>query len=219
MEFVVEQFRRGGPVMWPLGALAVFSLTFILERLWTYLRVPKGEGAERLLREAEEAVRNGEVPEGISERWGIFAYAFLAVLRRLEGLRTKGRGYGELRTELLQAADEACEEYLGRFLPILSTAGTVAPLLGLLGTILGMIRAFGAIARVGVGDPSVVASGISEALITTAAGLIIAVPTIIAHRYLSARARRTMRRASQYAHRFVDSVLEAAGLTPEGGER
>ena len=59
MEFVVEQFRRGGPVMWPLGALAVFSLTFILERLWTYLRVPKGEGAERLLRAAEEAVRNG----------------------------------------------------------------------------------------------------------------------------------------------------------------
>ena len=107
----------------------------------------------------------------------------------------EGQGASEQRAELGREANAACREYLGQFLPVLSTIGSIAPLLGLLGTITGMIKAFAAIATAGVGDPSKVADGISEALITTATGLIIAIPVIVLHRYL-ALARRPGRHAA-----------------------
>jgi len=76
---------------------------------------------------------------------------------------------------------------LESFLPVLQTVGNVAPLLGFLGTVLGMIDAFFAVAKAGLGDPSVISAGIAEALITTAAGLIIAVPAFVFYNYFVAR--------------------------------
>ena len=70
-----------------------------------------------------------------------------------------------------------------------------------------MIRAFDAIARAGVGDPSAVAGGISEALITTASGLIIAIPTIVMHRYLTGRAAKVFERLELYCHTFANTLL------------
>ena len=81
-------------------------------------------------------------------------------------------------------------------------------MLGLLGTITGMIKAFAAIATAGVGDPSKVADGISEALITTATGLIIAIPVIVLHRYLALRAGRVMRRLELYTHALGHALVE-----------
>ena len=79
--------------------------------------------------------------------------------------------------------------------------------MGLLGTIMGMINAFDAIARAGAGDPAAVASGISEALITTASGLIVAIPTIIFHRYLSGRAEKVFKSVELYCHAFANTLL------------
>ena len=92
-------------------------------------------------------------------------------------------------------------------LALLFTIGNISPLLGLLGTIMGMINAFDAIARAGAGDPSAVASGISEALITTATGLIVAIPTIVFHRYLSGRADKVFKSVELYCHAFANTLL------------
>jgi len=114
---------------------------------------------------------------------------------------------GEFRDELLMTIDESSRTYVTRFLPVLNTVGNVSPLLGLLGTITGMIVAFESIAASGTGDPRVVAGGISQALITTATGLIIAIPAIIFYRYLGHKADSARSSIEVYAISFSNTLL------------
>jgi biopolymer transport protein ExbB len=113
----------------------------------------------------------------------------------------------EFRDELLMTIEDASKSYVTRFLPVLNTVGNVAPLLGLLGTITGMISAFESIAASGTGDPKVVAGGISEALITTATGLLIAIPSIVFYRYLGHKADNSRSSVEVYAISFSNSLL------------
>jgi len=113
----------------------------------------------------------------------------------------------EFRDELLMTIDDSTKTYVTRFLPVLNTVSNIAPLLGLLGTITGMIKAFKSIAESGTGDPRVVAGGISEALITTATGLIIAVPAIVFYRYLGHKADSSRSSIEVYAITFSNSLL------------
>ena len=113
----------------------------------------------------------------------------------------------EFRDELLMTIDDSSKSYVTRFLPVLNTVGNIAPLLGLLGTITGMIKAFESIAEAGTGDPKVVAGGISEALITTATGLIIAIPAIVFYRYLGAKADSSRTSIEVYAISFSNTLL------------
>ena len=209
--FLVEQFQKGGPMMWPLLLCSVLAITFIVERAWTLWRV---SGEERLEEElggirrvlSEEGME--AVLEGTVKGKGVLNFVFARLIRRYDALRGEGGPPEEMRSELMREADDAGREYLGRFFPALATLGSLSPLMGLLGTIMGMIKAFGAIASAGAGDPSVVAAGISEALITTAAGLMIAIPTIACHRYLAVRASRILKRIETYTHAFGTSLLE-----------
>jgi len=113
----------------------------------------------------------------------------------------------EFRDELLMTIDDSSRTYVTRFLPVLNTVGNVSPLLGLLGTITGMIIAFESIASSGTGDPRVVAGGISQALITTATGLIIAIPSIIFYRYLGHKADTQRSSIEVYAISFSNTLL------------
>jgi len=113
----------------------------------------------------------------------------------------------EFRDELLMTIDDSTKDYVTRFLPLLNTVSNVSPLLGLLGTILGMITAFESIAASGTGDPRVVAGGISEALITTATGLIVAIPTLVFYRYLGSKADKSRGNVSVYAIAFSNTLL------------
>ncbi len=113
----------------------------------------------------------------------------------------------EFRDELLMTIDDSSRAYVTRFLPILNTLGNVSPLLGLLGTIMGMIIAFESIASSGTGDPRVVANGISQALITTATGLIIAIPAIVFYRYLGHKADAQRSSIEVYAISFSNTLL------------
>ena len=113
----------------------------------------------------------------------------------------------EFRDELIMTIDDSSRDYVTRFLPVLNTVSNISPLLGLLGTILGMIRAFESIAASGTGDPRVVAGGISEALITTATGLIVAIPAIIFYRYLGSKADKSRGNISIYAVAFSNTLL------------
>jgi biopolymer transport protein ExbB len=95
---------------------------------------------------------------------------------------------------------------LDRYLGLLGTIATISPLLGLLGTVLGMIRAFTQLSLEGVGSPATLGGGISEALITTATGLAVAIPTILLHKYLTSRSDSLSNQVEIYAMQMVDLV-------------
>ena len=197
--------------MWPLLVCWLIALGVILERLWCLFRVPDEGQSEMELNEAESVLRNqGEeaLVEHLKQGGGVLNFVFAAVLKRYDTLVLESRtDIEDMRQELILTTDEAGVDYLGRLLNALGTIGALAPLMGLLGTILGMIRAFDAIARAGAGDPAAVASGISEALITTATGLIVAIPTIAFHRYLSGRADKVFKSVELYLHAFSNTLL------------
>lgn len=210
---MLEFYLAGGPVMHFLLACSILSLAFIIERLIVLHRTPGAKEAEAQLEKIEEVVKtNGkkEAADLCAEGKGVLNYIFAALLKRHDVLVMEEREASDIRSELALAADEAGRRYLGRFLQVLATIGTIAPLLGLLGTIAGMISAFSAIARAGTGDPQVVASGISQALNTTAFGLSIAIPTIIFYRYLAARAEGVLGKLEIYSHAFINTLLRSA---------
>ncbi len=169
---------------------------------------------------------------------GVLNYMFAALLRRYSALMTKQQEFQgtherivrlseagggsqvarflvmereltELKDELVTETEEALRAYLGKHLMALHTIGTISPLLGLLGTIVGMIVAFESIAVSGTGDPRVVAGGISQALGTTATGLIIAIPTIVAYRYLASKADACKERVEVFGHAFSNTMIMA----------
>lgn len=166
---------------------------------------------------------------------GILNYAFASLLKRYDTLsfekreleqRRKEMGVAdletqdattrflvdqaeltELRDELLVTVEDSLRKYVSRFLAALNTVSNISPLWGLLGTVTGMIRAFGSIAASGTGDPKVVASGISEALITTAVGLFIAIPAVMCYRWLGAKADSCKSSVEVYAVSFSNTLL------------
>ena len=209
--FLVDQFFKGGPIMWPLLLCLLIAVAIIIERLWRLLAVPGEEEAEQQLNEAEEVLSSqgeGGAIELFRQGSGVLNFIFAALVKRYDTLVLENRtDLEDMRQELILATEEAGEMYLGRLLNALGTIGVLSPLMGLLGTIMGMINAFDAIARAGAGDPAAVASGISEALITTASGLIVAIPTIIFHRYLSGRAEKVFKSVELYCHAFANTLL------------
>ncbi len=173
---------KGGPIMIPLAALSIVGVAIILERLWT-LRESK------FLAPAEVAV----VSELLSardftraasycrEHQGPFATLVQALIDN------RRAPYDELR-ELLEDTGRHQLRQLQRGLPALATVVAAAPLLGLLGTVLGMIQVFEAVSSAGLARGQLLSGGIAQALITTAAGLFIAIPALFLHSYLESRA-------------------------------
>jgi biopolymer transport protein ExbB len=208
---MVELFLKGGLyIMIPLGILSIVSLAFILERLWRYYRVPRGSWAEQILAETEEHIRTGDIKrvvEYCQTHKNILTYVFLRLLDRFEFLVREKRSIPDMREELLTRAEEDTRSYLEEFVPVIHTVSTVAPLLGLLGTITGMIKSFEAISEFGVGDPQAVSKGISEALITTATGLTIAIPSILAYSFFRRRVEKLLDDLEPYENLFVNALL------------
>jgi biopolymer transport protein ExbB len=103
---------------------------------------------------------------------------------------------------------------LERFLNMLGTIAAISPLLGLLGTVTGMMRTFKAITVAGVGNPTAMAGGIAEALITTAAGLLVAIPALVAYRYLRGRVDALVIQMEKESIKLVQAIDRASGTTP-----
>lgn len=179
-----EHLRSGGPIVVPILLIGLFALGVVIERLIYFrrIRVPGGL-KERVISLAREG-RWEALAEVLGQHRG---HPLGRVLLRLLQERGKGR-------EVLEAAlDEALlREGVGleRFLQALRVMGAVAPLLGLLGTVVGIISTFRAITLFGTGNPRLMAGGISEALVTTEVGLMVAIPVMLLHSYLSSRAER-----------------------------
>jgi biopolymer transport protein ExbB len=208
----METLLAGGILMIPLGLCAVLSLAFILERVWVLSRIPGEQAAQQTLEEAERALadRGQEAAaQYCADHRGPLCFIFASLLKRFDTLMLERREFRPTNERLARLAGQAGagKVYLSRYLVVLNTIGNISPLLGLFGTIRGMITSFKAIAVAGTGDPKVVASGISQALVTTATGLAIAIPTIVAYRSLARRADHHRSRLEVYGLAFVNTLL------------
>lgn len=181
---LLSLFADGGWMMYPLVLCSLIALGVIIAKSWTLWQAH--HGTARVLRQVEEAAVAGRIDEALeiaSSTPGPAAAILVVGLRRI---RNKNLVQGEI--EKAVATTGAIElGFLERGLVILATIANVAPLMGFLGTVAGMIIAFGAIEIAGDVDPSLVAGGIKVALLTTAAGLVIAIPVNIAYNYFVTR--------------------------------
>jgi len=178
---VLELVQAGGWLMAPILLCSVLSLAIIAERLWSLQR--KRVTPKHLVAQVWNLYRKGLLD---SEQ--------VARLRRGSPLgRVIAAGLvnrhhpREIMKESIEETGRQVVHELERYLNALGTIASVTPLLGLLGTVIGMIHVFAAIMTHGVGDPGMLAGGISQALITTAAGLSVAIPSLMFHRFFSSR--------------------------------
>lgn len=190
---MIEIFVKGGPIMWPLLVTSVTALSITLERvffIWRERASRRAGSVEEILR----AVERGQPDAGAKIGSGSpdFVARTLAA-----GLAHRGTSFSNA---LLRAANQELKRF-SRGLPELDTIITLAPLLGLLGTVTGMIRAFGLIGGSQLDAPSAITGGIAEALIATAFGLGIAIVSLLPFNYLNARleeARHELEDASNH---------------------
>ncbi len=199
---MLELLTSGGWVMLPLLILAVIATAIALERIWTLRRsevIPHG-----IVQEIENWSRGKTLETSEIQRLrqdsplGELLAAALLV-------RQKPR---EIIKERIEDVGRHISHDLNRFLPTLGTIASVAPLLGLLGTVIGMIQMFLTILSTGVGDANQLAGGIGQALISTAAGLCLAIPALLLHRYFRGRVTGYVIEMEKVAINLLD-VLEA----------
>jgi biopolymer transport protein ExbB len=179
-----EEIRSGGPIVWPILAIAALALLLVLERI-AYLRRVHGN-TDRLMDEMNRLASKGDwkacetLVEGHEDKdWPVLNVLAAGLAGRHEDRETQDN--------ILQEAILREVPRLERFLSILAILGAIAPLLGLLGTVTGMIDTFRVITLYGTGDPRMMSGGISEALITTELGLAVAIPIMLFHTFLSRR--------------------------------
>ena len=197
--------------MWVLLAWSILMLGFFLERLITYIRLRKeaeiASVTSDLTTQVEGGVSLDELMQSCRGLKRLEGEVFGVGVERYEHLSTERRTMEEMREELNGTVERAALGYLERYLPVLSFVASTSVLLGLLGTVRGMIVAFRGIAEKGLGEPTIVAAGISEALITTVTGLTIAVPALAIYAYYSGSAESKAIQFEPYAHLFVDTLL------------
>jgi biopolymer transport protein ExbB len=177
LEFVV----KGGPVMVPLLLCSVISLSIIVERCLSLRRnrILKYDVLQRI----EELLRDRKIPEA-STLCKRYPSSMTRIL--LAAILNHDKSRQEIK-EIIEDAGRQEVPVLERYLTILGTIASIAVLLGLLGTVTGMIRTFNSIAALGYGHPEALASGISEALVATATGLTIAIPTLILYNIFTSK--------------------------------
>jgi biopolymer transport protein ExbB len=202
----MDFLAKGGVLVIPIVLCSVLALAIFLERTvrFAVLRRRGRNVAERvalLVREGrwEEARRSAA--ESRSPMGRVLAQA----------LEVAGADRETMETVLVHGIEEEVRD-LSRYLQALATIGNIAPILGLLGTVLGMIKAFMAIQELGGKvDASILAGGIWEAMLTTALGLSVALPVIVAHSYLTSQVDRYEARLQTGAVRFIKSLAVSSG--------
>ena len=199
---MVELFEKGGPFMWPLLFALVLGIAVALERIWTLSRA--SINTRKFFGTVQDALETGgaeKAAEVCANTRGPVASIFHAGLLRLD------RGIDHVE-KAIEASGSVEMAFLERGMVWLATVANVAPLLGFLGTVSGMIKAFQAIAEAGDVEPSIVAAGISEALITTAAGLAIAIPMQVMHNLFVSRVDKIIIDMEESSTAFVDTLIE-----------
>lgn len=181
--------RAGGIVMWPLLIIAVAALLLCIERVIYLWRIPMR--TDKVMRELGKSISDGDF-EACAQICRDNQRMPLCIVAKdvLGGFKRHAQVTKELLEDLLDESILKETPKLERFLTTLATLGAVSPLLGLLGTVTGMIHTFQSITLFGTSDPRLLAGGISEALLTTQVGLSIAIPVLLVHHFLSRRVEK-----------------------------
>lgn len=199
---MIDIFMRGGPLMYPILLCSVIGWAIFMERIFAFIKV------RRDLVPLQKTVKNYLQADKARDAVNLCTQKN-SPLARILFVVLKNRGCQ--RSHLKSLAEEIGEREavaLQRYLGLLGTLANITPLLGLLGTVLGMIEAFNVIASEGMGTPATLGGGISEALITTAAGLSVSVPMILLHRYLSSRSDHLVLELEEATMQIVDLIEE-----------
>lgn len=205
---MLELIYAGGWLMVPIIACSILATAIVIERAWALRR-------SRLM------------PEGLVERiWhlerqGLLDESEIASIRESSalgrilaaGLVNRRHSHAVMKEAIDDAGRHVVAE-LERFLNTLGTIAAIAPLLGLLGTVLGMIDVFSVIMQAGVGNAAVLAGGISKALITTAAGLSVGIPALLFHRLFDSRVNRLALEMEEQALRLIEVLQGERELEP-----
>jgi biopolymer transport protein ExbB len=202
---MVEFFEKGGIFMWPLLFCGIVGIGFIIERFisYTLARI----NLQKFMLELKQIITEKGINEGIN-----YCKTHRSpVARILEAGLTTYKKVGPYRDPVEEAISNAGSielAFLDRGLPVLAAVTTIAPIIGFLGTVAGMINAFDAVALAGELKPTLVASGISEALITTATGLTIAAPMAAFHVYFTSRSNGYSRNMETVATELITFLME-----------
>jgi biopolymer transport protein ExbB len=199
---VLELIKAGGWMMLPILACSVIALTIIIERFWSLRQsrvLPKS-----LVRALRSGIQGGTINPNITQE-SLDKLAKGSPLGRIVavGLMNRSREREIIRESIEDTGRHVVHE-LERFLNALGTIAAISPLLGLLGTVSGMIKIFQVVSTQGNSDFALLSIGIAEALITTAAGLIVAIPSLLFYRYFRRKVDELVVRMEQETMLLVD---------------
>lgn len=193
-----ELIKSGGFLMWPLLLCSVAAMAIVCERLWA-LQTKKVLPSQ-LVPQVWRLYRERQLDQ---TRIRLLKTSSPLGLVLAAGLVNSRHGR-EIMKESIEETGRQVAHDLERFLNTLGTITSIAPLLGLLGTVFGMMDAFAAIVRGGIGDPTLLADGINKALITTAAGLAVAIPALMFHRYFEGRVDALVLKMEEEALKLIE---------------
>ncbi|MCD6166652.1 MotA/TolQ/ExbB proton channel family protein [candidate division KSB1 bacterium] len=199
---MVEYFNKGGLFMWPILFLLIVGLVISFERFWTLSRA--SINTRKFLDKIKGALDKGGVPAAIEvceSTRGPIASIFHA------GLLRANRGLEHVEKAIMNAGSIEMA-FLEKGLVWLATVVSLAPMLGFLGTVAGMVRAFDAIAKANDVSPAIVAEGISIALLTTLFGLVVAIIIQFFHNYFVAKVDKLIIDMEESSIELVDTLLE-----------
>ena len=206
-------FAKGGVLVCPIILCSVVALAIFVERIISFARVRiRGDG---LVREVAQHVRNGNSAKALE-----LAIESNSPMGRVlvEAIEVAEQDHETLETVIINSTGREVRE-LSRYLQALATIANIAPLLGLLGTVVGMMKAFMVIQQMGGKvNAAVLAGGIWEAMMTTALGLSVALPAIVAHSYLMSRVDNYETQLQDGTVIFIKAVGKRKGLKTESLE-
>ncbi len=195
---MIDILEKGGVIMWIILFLSVLAAIIIIERLLYFRRIRVDE--ERMINRLKSTLSKRHFDEALS-----ICENNPSPITNLMKVGIEHRGYppNTIKDAILDAANLEIPK-MEKHLPALGTVSHIAPLLGLLGTVTGNIAAFGVLGKFGsVGDPGLLAKGIAEALLTTAAGIIVSIPAIIFYNYLVSKVNHTIIRLENRVNELV----------------
>ena len=184
MEFIISVFQKGGPLMYPLLFLGAIAIALIIERLYS-LRKSKVI-PPKIIEEIVFFIKEGRIKDALSVTRDQNSIATELISAVLHAYITGKREKDELTTIAEESAKVQLPKLEG-YINAIGAIAAIAPLLGFLGTVTGMIQVFEALSVEGLGNPEVLSAGISQALLTTAFGLSIAIPSLAAYWYFKSR--------------------------------
>ncbi len=207
----MQLLLSGGPVLAIILLVSIYAVYLFAERLFKLSREPLE--ADTLMSKVNTAIRARDLETALAAceaHGGPVARVMRAALMRLP--------YGRAAVEAaFQEAYLSEEQHLSKGLRPLATIAQISTLLGLLGTVTGMIIAFAVISNQGTGDPAALAGGIGQALITTAAGLMVAIPTVIGQNYLASRVDRILLEIERRREELMGNVAQVVA-SRQGGK-